>query len=251
MKEDNLTESVVGKMLLQETAGDFIAYICLSRTFFSAQYLETFNFLHPVELKYYSTLKYERRIKSFLAGRYAAKKAISFFICEENLDHILIEKGIFNQPIVVYPNKTNIQVSISHCDNYGVAVAFSEKLPMGIDIEKISTNSIKMFNRIMSDREKDLSRLSTYPNQVIFTIFWTAKEALSKILKTGLTTPFYIYEINQIKTINGVVFSSFKNFVQYCTVSFLFNGYVCSITYPKSTILNIEALKDIFKDAKD
>ncbi|SFJ69916.1 4'-phosphopantetheinyl transferase family protein [Thermoflavimicrobium dichotomicum] len=238
----------MNKLVLKGTDENYRANMCLCYSPFLAQYLETVKYLHPKELEYYFTLKFEQRIKSYLAGRYAAKKAVSFFVRDENLDRILIEQGIFNQPIVVHPNKMNIQVSISHCDDLGVAIAFSEELAMGIDIERISIDRKDVLRTQMTDREKELIESLPYSDETTLTVFWTAKEALSKILKTGLTTPFHIYEINQIEIKNGAIFSFFKNFTQYCTVSFIFGHYICSITYPRRTELSTRTVRNLLCD---
>lgn len=240
----------VNQLVLKGVKRDYKAHICLCYASIFTQYLETVEFLHPKELEYYFTLKFEQRIKSFLAGRYAAKKAVSFFSNDKNLECILIGSGIFNQPIVVHPNETNIQVSISHCDNLGAAIAFSEELPMGIDIERINADRKDVLESQMTGGEKDLFKLLPCSHEAACTLFWTAKEALSKILKTGLMIPFHICEINQIVIEDGIVYSFFKNFPQYCTASLIFHPYVCSITYPKKVVLDIKATEELLRDFK-
>ena len=50
---------------------------------------------------------------------------------------------------------------------------------------------------------------------------WTLKEALSKILRTGMTTPFDIFSIKELKQEKLGWISSFQNFAQYQGLSFL------------------------------
>lgn len=240
----------IEKLVLKGTDGNYRASLCLYYSPFHDEYLQAIKCLHPKELEYFLTLKFERRIKSYLAGRYSAKRAISFFVKDENLDRILIEQGIFHQPIVVHPNKKNIQVSITHCDDLGAAIAFSEELAMGIDIERISDDRKNVLEAQFTVREKALIKFLPYSYEVGLTFLWTAKEALSKILKTGLTAPFHIFEINKIEIKNSAIISFFENFPQYCTVSFIFGRYVCSITYPKRTELSIEAVRDLLHDVE-
>ncbi len=52
-------------------------------------------FLNSEEIRYFESLIYERRINSFLLGRYSAKKAISGLSGEDNLKKILIKNEIF------------------------------------------------------------------------------------------------------------------------------------------------------------
>lgn len=227
------------------------AYICLCYTPSLTQYLETVKYLHSKELEYFTTLKFERRIISYLAGRYAGKRAVASFLGEENYSQVYIESGIFNQPIVIHPNRSNIQLSITHCDYIGAAITFPETLPMGIDIERISSDGDAVLETQMTIREKELIQSSTYSETAGLTLLWTAKEALSKILKTGITTPFKVFEVSRIETKDNVVISYFKNFPQYCTVSFMFKQYVCSITYPKIVELDTQILRDLSIDIKN
>jgi len=50
--------------------------------------------------------------------------AVAAFTKQEKLDLILIKSGLFNQPIVCCDRQRNIQISIAHCDNVGVAAVF-------------------------------------------------------------------------------------------------------------------------------
>ncbi|MDT0150202.1 4'-phosphopantetheinyl transferase superfamily protein [Priestia aryabhattai] len=213
-------------------------------------YSETVKYLHPEELDYYMKLTYERRARSYLAGRYAAKRAISSFIQEEHLNKIIIERGVFHQPIVVYPHKKNIQVSITHCENIGAAIAFPETIPMGIDIERVSIKRKDILKSKMTDQEKKLIKSLTYPEEFTLTLLWSAKESLSKILKTGLTLPLDILAICKLEIKENAVLGYFENFPQYCVTSLIFHQHVCSITYPKGTLLDLKAIKGTVEKIK-
>ncbi|KFM95265.1 hypothetical protein D0U04_30250 [Bacillus clarus] len=245
--ENRLPQSFTSELVLKQKNKTYKTNVCICYSSSINQYLETVKYLHPNEMAYFLTLKFEKRVESYLAGRYAAKKALSVFIKDQGLDEILITPGIFNQPIVVHSSVRNGQVSISHCDSLGVAIAFSEETPMGIDIERISIDNKDILEAQMTVGEKRLTKLLSYPDETIYTILWTAKESLSKILKTGLTTPLEIYEINKIEIHNGVVYSYYQNFSQYCTASIIFGQYINSITYPKGTDLSLEDLIAILR----
>lgn len=222
----------------------------LSIGYFSvpADFFKMVKFLHPKEFEYYFHLEFERRVKSYLTGRYVAKSAISFLTGEDSLDRICIEQGILHHPVVNLPNTTNVQVSITHCDDLAAAIAFSEELPMGIDMERISVDRNKVLETQMTVKESSLLSCLPYSYETTLTLFWTVKEALSKILKTGLTTSFHIYEISQVEVRDGVVYSLFENFPQYRTASYILGDYVCSITYPKKTEWSIAVVKDVLQE---
>jgi hypothetical protein len=71
---------------------------------------------------------------------------------------------------------------------------------------------------------------------------WTIKEALSKVLKTGMMTPMEIYQVNAIDQVlyNGFCVSTFTYFSQYKALSFPWKNTLCSIILPKET--NITAI---------
>ncbi|QFQ28666.1 4'-phosphopantetheinyl transferase superfamily protein [Bacillus thuringiensis] len=206
--------------------------LCYSSNY--AECLHVVDILHPYEQDYLNQVFADRRKQSYLAGRYAAKHSLSGAIGESHLNQIWIDRGILDHPIVVHPNKQNIQVSITHCDEIGAALSFPEAVPMGIDIERIDRTRIDLFLSQMSDREKEIIEDLSFSTEATLTMFWTAKESLSKVLKTGLTTCFSLYELQKIRTEDaGIVRSLFTNFPQYQTVSVIFGAYMCSITYPK------------------
>jgi 4'-phosphopantetheinyl transferase len=244
---NRLPELSMNELDLQGTDRNYKVTMSLCYSPSINHYLETIKYLHTKELDYYLKLTYERRVRSYLAGRYAAKKAVSSFVQEEHLDKILIEQGIFHQPIVVYPHQKNIQVSITHCENIGAAIVFPEAIPMGIDIERISIKRKDVLNAQMTDEEKDLIKSFAYPEEIALTLLWTAKESLSKILKTGLTIPFNILEIYKLEVKENAVLGYFKNFPQYCVTSFVFNQYVCSITYPKGNFPDLKATEGVLE----
>ncbi|WP_165792004.1 4'-phosphopantetheinyl transferase family protein [Desulfocucumis palustris] len=159
--------------------------------------------------------------------------AISLLTGEDNLKKILIQQGIFNQPVNCYYNTGNIQVSIAHSDELGAAIAFPEASPMGIDVEKIDPKKTEVLQSQITKEEFVLFKNLHLSCEKILTLLWSTKESLSKVLKTGLTIPFQIYEISAIEVYQNHVITYFKNFRQYRTVSFTLGRYICSISYPK------------------
>ncbi len=204
------------------------------------------HFLHKTELRYYDSLKFEKRKISYLLGRIAAKKAISKVIqIQSNL--ISIDFGIFNFPVVKSDSNKNIQISISHCDNIGIALAFPEEHPMGIDIERINDNKIDSFASIISSKELELINTFNDINlSVSSTIIWTIKEGLSKIFRTGLMMDFRIIEIESLDKMGKYYVSTFHHVAQYKAISYHYNDYICSIVLPKKTTVNLDHLFENF-----
>jgi len=196
--------------------------------------------LHPDEHKYFETLKFSRRINSYLLGRYSAKKAISELTGEDSIKKILIKNGVFNQPIVVCDSYSNIHVSLTHSDDLAAAVAFSDMLVLGIDIEKVSQQINRGVEVEITQNEKGLAYSIPYSYECFLLMIWTIKESISKTLKTGFTIPLNILEVSSIEALEGYFISTFKNFPQYISISFVVEDYVCSITYPKNVEIDID-----------
>jgi 4'-phosphopantetheinyl transferase len=228
----------VDELVLTRPEQNFKANLCFC--YLPSRYEEIVKFLHPKEREIYEALKFEKRIRSYLLGRYVAKHAIAALVGEQDLANILIQPGVFTQPVATCANNHNIQVGITHCDDFGAAVAFPEAHPMGIDIESISPNKKGVMESQMTETEKELIITFPFSYQEMLAFLWTMKEALSKALRTGLMTPFEIFEVNRIEVKNDCLVGYFKNFAQYKTVSFsLSSHYICSIVYPMKTNLNI------------
>jgi len=73
------------------------------------------------------------------------------------------------------------------------------------------------------------------------TLLWTAKEALSKTLCTGLMCPFTVFNIHSIMRINEFEFQGlYKNFTQYKFHSWIRGRSVLTMTLPKWTEIVFE-----------
>jgi len=241
------SRSYTGLLILKRDEGNLRAGICFSHLPDSLSLAEIDEVLHPDEEAYYKTLEFEKRRRSYLIGRYAAKQAVGAFAQEKNLSKILIQPGIFNQPVVRCGDEHNVQVSITHCDELGAALAFPEAHPMAIDIEKIYTDKNNVLETQMTGKEREMVSAVPFPYETMLTLLWTAKESLSKILRTGLTAPFHIFEIDRIETKEDHTVSYFENFAQYKVISFNLGCYICSLTFPKNTnvYINIPVLRQM------
>jgi 4'-phosphopantetheinyl transferase len=217
----------------------FKATLCYCYFSGNADYKTVIPYLHPYENNYFSKLKFEKRAKSYLVGRYTAKEAIAFLTGEGNLANILIESGVFTQPVVA-SNGKNTQVSISHCDDFGAALAFPEAHPMGIDLEIISSKQREALEGQVTEWEKQQIISLPFAYDAGLTLLWTAKEALSKVMKTGLMTPFHVFSISSMERSKHFIMCYFENFPQYKALCFPIGRYMCAIVYPLKTELGFD-----------
>lgn len=229
----------IDELNLVRSESGFKAALCCCYFSGETDYKEVIPHLHIYERKFFSTLKFQKRARSYLIGRFAAKQAITRLSGEDNLANILIQSGVFNQPIVT-SYKENIQVSITHCVDFGAALAFPEAHPMGIDLEIMNPKQRAALEGQVTDWEKQqiISLPILYDEGL--TLLWTAKEALSKVLKTGLMIPFDVLEISKMELYDHYVMCYYKNFSQYKVICFTMGNYMCSIAYPLKTELHFD-----------
>lgn len=204
--------------------------------------------LHPEEKAYYDSLKSDKRRESYLLGRVCAKKAIGALSAFEDLGRISIDAGVFQFPVVKYSVTPNLQVCISHCEHLGIAISYPEGHPMGVDVEETDKNNIEAILGQLTPGEQALAGSVPLPEEVACTMMWTMKEALSKILRTGLTIDLKLLEIDSLANGNGVCISRFKNLIQYKAVSCVAGPYVCSVVMPARTTADLEAFWRSFQE---
>ena len=192
--------------------------------------------LHDRERQQLDAYHYKRRKESYYYGRVSGKIAVSDFL-KLDFQEFYIDTGVFTQPVVCCPMKTNCQVSISHADRVSTSIAYDEKHPIGIDIESMHSKNAATVMEYLTTEEKKFLFDEYSP-----LLFWTAKEALSKALKTGLTIPLNLLEINSIERGGDFHHVTFKNFSQYKAIVFTFGENILSIAYPSRSQLNFDSM---------
>lgn len=197
--------------------------------------------LHPVEKERYETFAHSKRKNSYLLGRVAAKHAISNFL-KINIkpNEVHIDSGVFSFPVVRFSHP--VQVSISHCQNIAIALAYDESHPLGVDLEQIDEKKADVIKSGLNPEELQLARSLNIAESVALTIIWSARESVSKILKTGITIDFKWLEINKLSSNGRTYESQFSQLMQYKVLSCISGAYVCSVALPRNTTVNIETL---------
>lgn len=193
------------------------------------------NMLHPSEREYLENIKHNKRKQSYLLGRIAAKKALSELTTHVP-DSIWIDRGVFHFPVVknIY-HPDNLQVSISHCNDIGVALAFTENHPLAIDIEYINVNQCQFIKKDLTSKEQIMIADLELDKSYGYVLLWSIKESLSKIFKTGMTMDFKLFEVSNL-SYNGEFYeNSFVYCRQYKSISKIINNYVVSIVLPRNS----------------
>jgi len=200
---------------------------------------EFLDVLHPQELEYCNRLIHERRLKSYLYGRISIKNAVTQM--KENAVHknILIKNGVFHQPVLICGDIHNTDVTLAHCDSCAVSMAYCDEYIFGVDIEPLGNERLEhVISKELTEGEK--KAIQSLDHNLGMTILWTVKEAVSKCIKTGLTIPLSMLEVNEIRIGAGYYMAKCNNFSQYITNCYILqNKYVLSITHPKTVTINL------------
>jgi len=198
--------------------------------------------LSKQEKSVYASFPSKKRQLTYLMGRHCAKKAINQLHSKITPSDITIESGCFDQPIVIHSDIQNTQISIAHSQHSAIAIAFPEHHPMGVDIETLDEDRLKIINTQLTESEKRLCVTPSVSELMLKTVLWTAKESLSKTIKTGLMTPPSIYEINTVTRNEDEFEITFKHFGQYKGVAVSFGGNVICVCMPKESRAQLEKL---------
>lgn len=207
--------------------------------------------LHEHEIHKFNDFKFDKRKHSYLLGRVSAKLAIST-INKQLSSEVYISEGIFSFPVIKHLKGDHLQLSISHCDDIGISLAYPEEHPVGIDIERVNEKSKDAMYSIINEREKAILTGLSIPETDGLGIAWTVKEALSKVFRTGMMMDFSSFEISKISHNGKVFISEYKHASQYKAISTFNPPYVISIAVPgrsETDIDNICALlSTIFRE---
>ncbi|WP_052496649.1 4'-phosphopantetheinyl transferase family protein [Pedobacter lusitanus] len=236
----------VEKFVLQRTGGLFPAAIAAVNQPLIVLKNNCHSFLHESEVNHLHTLKLPKVQHSYLLGRYAAKSALSAFADHMVLTEVQISSGIFQQPVLYLPQGGNIQLSIAHTDRMGMAVVFQEGHPMGVDVEAVDPGQSETMREVITSGESKKLHLINNDVNLSLALLWTMKEALSKVLKTGLMTPFALYEIESAEVKEGIVIADFINFPQYKAISWISADHAWSVVLPRKSVLDLAVIRRLY-----
>ncbi|SDM25943.1 Phosphopantetheinyl transferase [Catalinimonas alkaloidigena] len=186
-------------------------------------------YLHPLEFAQYQTLRIPARQTSFLLGRFLARQTLHTYLGEASPD-VYLTSGVFQQPLVV-GTPTSVGVSLSHTADQAACLVFSEEHPMGVDLERVQPGNWENIGSQLTPHEKGLWD-GKESMDAFYTRLWTVKEALSKVLRTGLTVSMEFYEIASVTRQKDLTCCQFKHFLQYKALTFAWNACFCTVVLP-------------------
>ncbi|MPT22091.1 MAG: 4-phosphopantetheinyl transferase family protein [Starkeya sp.] len=174
------------------------------------------------------------RRQSLLAGRRAAKDALSLLAPELDRRDIRVLPGLFGQPVVTMPGRANVQVTLAHAGAAALALAHPEACPMGVDLECFVPAHLGALREQTTAREREAVRVAMPDDEgQQLLLLWSLKEALSKALRTGLTVPFALLEVSHLSPVPGGLTAQFANFAQYEGIAFAADPLVAAVVRPR------------------
>lgn len=240
MKRELGPEVIEVTCVAEHRPQSFKMHLCLCDVRGFENYLELSRYLHPAERPYFERLKIERRKQSYLLGRFAAKYAASVYGGRGSLEEIFIDYGFFGQPVVLCERLKNVQVSLTHSETMAAAIACSEGVHMGIDLEWIDPRRVDALRGQATAAEKELTKPLPLTEAESLTLLWTAKEALSKALKIGLTVGMDLFEVSRMEGNPDHLSCFFKQFPLFKAVSFRLANYYASIVVPTHVHVHVD-----------
>jgi 4'-phosphopantetheinyl transferase len=237
----------VEKFVLQRAGGLFPAAIAVVNQPLGILKETRHSFLHTDELSFFDTLRLDKVQHSYLLGRYAAKSALGAYMDNIVLTDVRVSSGVFQQPVLYLAGGGNIQLSIAHTTEMGIAIVFPEGHPMGVDTETVDPKQSDTIREVLTPGEQDKLHLINKDINKSLTLLWTMKEALSKVLKTGLMTPFHLYEIESVECKDDdIVICNFINFPQYKSLSWISGNHAWSVVLPRKSVLDTAVIKRLY-----
>lgn len=191
--------------------------------------------LSTFEAKRYVGFPSQIRKQTFFLGRLAAKYAIRQLTGQKVLSEIDIDCGVFDFPVV--KNSPGVGVSISHSSDFAFAAAYPAQHPLGVDVENLNRAHDAILKQLTEQEHALLASHRLEP-----TYFWCAKESLSKVLRTGLTTPLNIFEIKEVFSDSSFQTFHFTHFHQYKAICFPTDDDVFCLCLPKKSKIDEHSL---------
>ncbi|MGI6117478.1 MAG: 4'-phosphopantetheinyl transferase family protein [Bilifractor sp.] len=185
------------------------------------------------EWQNYIRLKRPGRRREIFWSRALAKTMLSAAIRHETSasgpdpSSIRIGKGMMDYPMVEGAD-IGFQVSIAHGKRYAAVLAFPNEVMFGIDLEEVSDVRRPFLMDGLSEEEIGLARRFRSDEEAGL-VLWTAKEALGKFLRVGMTPDWRIYGVSGAEKENGRWEITFRYFPSLTVHTYIRDTYLFSV----------------------
>lgn len=205
--------------------GDKEHRFVLSTGTFDNEVQGSYNLLSDDEKTIFQDFKADSRKNEFIAGRILAKNVISL-ITDLETNQINITTGVWGYPLVQTKGINSMWVSIAHSKRVaGALIAKESTHPIGLDVEEIMDENEDVLKIFLARYDQELSLEEQH-------LYWSAKEAVSKALRTGFTIPETIFQVKEVTSTDGFYHVTFKHVSRLKVLAWITDDVVTSIAYP-------------------
>lgn len=219
------------------------AALCLSRAPWGGLQAHAAEFLHADEQRQLQVAGVPKRQADYLRGRYCAKLALVAREAGLVARDTCVASGVFGQPVVcgdAARGRPHAQVSIAHSADWAAAVACDEVHPMAIDLEALDPRHAETLRGEVTAEERAAFAPANLGEPRSLTLIWAAREALAKVLRTGLMTPLHLYEVGRVEAAAEAVTCEYRHFGQYkCCAGFV-HDLAIAIALPRKSALQLD-----------
>ena len=137
-------------------------------------------------------LRYPKRRNDWRLGRWTAKQAAHFCLCQNRAHLPLADLEIFASPdgapqLLVSGVPASLSISISHSERFGFCAVSGHEVALGCDLELVQQHDDNFAEDYFIDEERALLlRLPYLREDIALTLIWSGKEAALKALRKGL-----------------------------------------------------------------
>lgn len=158
--------------------------------------------LNPNEQRRLAAMPFAKRRNDWLLGRWTAKHLVQSYIAQHGgarvpLDLIVVANAPDGAPQLVaeeahqlsaHYNLQSLAISISHCNGHAFCALSHGSARVGADIERIRPRAPEFAEDYFAASELALLRAApAATHDTLVTLIWSAKEAVLKALRLGLT----------------------------------------------------------------
>lgn len=210
------------------------------------------SFLTPAERARVGAFKFGQPRENFTLGRLAGKLALAAAggashpltlalspgggegeDIERRLRAFEIDNGEQGEPVVA-PADCGFNVSLSHVNGLGVAMAYPVGQQVGLDLELIDARRAETVRKgvPLSAEEEGWLKGTSLPEATALLLLWTAREALGKALGCGLACKWETLALREITTRGPGQFSGcFLHSPQFRCLSWIGPEAVMSLAF--------------------
>jgi malonyl CoA-acyl carrier protein transacylase/4'-phosphopantetheinyl transferase EntD len=201
--------------------------------------------LHAVERAMLDRFQFEPRRDAFAIGRACAKAALRELLGRADVSDVCVRRGELGQPVV--DGVSGVGVSISHRGGYGAAIAYEETCPLGVDLEIVPRAGDARAPELTANERDACAYLGD--EVMARTVLFSAKEALSKVLRVGLAVSPDWLEVERVERDGAVAACTFKHLAPLRATCIRIDDVVLSVAHPRSVRvgLDVDALRSAIR----